>query len=137
MNKLRRSFGVLLIIGLAGAAPVRGEPVDCAQLMQKIKDLAASVDADADAYWKRRAEYVELKFGPKHTLADAEARAEEEETLAAPLREGMGAKWDQIKTVLTEAQSGNCAATTELNAIRETAFARLKPVRIDQFPKED
>jgi hypothetical protein len=138
MTTLKPSISVIFIIGLIVAAPAaHGEPADCSQLMQTIKDLAAGVSSDAGLYWERRATYVELKFGRKRTLADAEARAEEEETLAAPLREAVAGKWEKLKTQLTEAQTGNCAATNELNSIRETAFARMKPVRIDQFPKEE
>jgi hypothetical protein len=139
MTKLKPSTSVIFIIGLiAAAAPAaHGEPVDCSQLMKNIKELAAGVSSDADVYWKRRTQYVELKFGRKHTLADAEARAAEEETLAAPLREGVAGKWAKLKADLAEADTGNCAATNELSSIREAAFARMKPVRIDQFPKEE
>ena len=138
MNRKKPSVSIALIIGLISAVgSAHGETADCSQLMQNIKDLAAGVSRDADTYWMRRAQYVELKFGPKRTLADAEARAEQEETLAAPLREAVAGKWEKIKAALTEAQTGNCAATNELTSIRETAFARMKPVRIDQFPKEE
>jgi hypothetical protein len=134
----RLSISMYLVIGLISAVPrAHGEPADCSQLMQNIKDLSAGVFSDADAYWKRRAQYVELKFGPKRSLSDAEARAEEEETLAAPLRQAVAAKWEKLKDALTEAQTGNCAAANELSSIRESAFARMKPVRIDLFPKEE
>lgn len=138
MIKLKPSISILFMIGLISAVPnAHAEPADCTQLMQNIQELAAGISSDAATYWKRRAQYVELKFGRKHAQADAEARAEEEENLAAPLRDAVAGKWDKLKAALAEAQIASCAATDELSSIRESAFALMKPVRIDQFPKEE
>lgn len=113
------------------------ETAACPELMKSASRLAASISETSEAYWKLRKDYIELKFGGKHALPDAERRAEEEEKAAAPLRNAMAENWDKITAVLADAQSKSCAPGNELNDLRLSAFSLTKRVKIDRFPEDE
>jgi hypothetical protein len=54
--------------GAANAQPIGG----CTQIVQRLNNVAATINQNATAYWAHRAEFVDLNFGlSSATVANA------------------------------------------------------------------
>jgi hypothetical protein len=62
---------VLAVAPPAAASAQRAQ--GCAQVVQNINNLAATIAAGANSYWSHREKFVELEYGPSSLAPNARA----------------------------------------------------------------
>jgi len=119
---------------LGNAAPAGG----CAQVVQNINSLAATIAGAASSYWAHRENFVELASGAsRQTVPNALQLAAQEKSQADPLKAAMLNTLANFKAFIAAAQSQNCLPSAQLSAIAEPTIKHAKRVNFDQFPTEN
>jgi hypothetical protein len=110
----------------------------CAQVVQNINTLAATIARAASSYWAHRGNFVELTSGEsRQTVPNALQLAEQEKSQADPLKAAMLNTLASFKGFIAAAQSQNCLPSAQLSVIAELTFTHAKRVNFDQFPAEN
>src|SRR3954464_7753722 len=88
-------------------AAVNAQPVGgCGQVVQSLKNVAATVNQNATAYWAHRAEFGDLIFGVSSaTVPNAMQAAEQRKAQGDALRVTMPTALANFKALLVMAQS--------------------------------
>jgi hypothetical protein len=118
---------------VGNAAPAGG----CAQVVQNINSLAATIAGGASSYWAHRENFVELTYGEsRQTVPNALQLAAQKKSQADPLKAAMPNTLASFKAFIAAAQSQNCLSSAQLSAIAEPTIKLAKRVNFDQFPVE-
>jgi uncharacterized membrane protein YebE (DUF533 family) len=118
---------------VGNAAPAGG----CAQVVQNINSLAATIAGGASSYWAHRENFAKLAYGEsRRTVPNAQQLAAQEKSQADPLKAAMPNTLASFKAFIAAAQSQNCLSSAQLSAIAEPTIKLAKRVNFDQFPVE-
>jgi len=136
MKALVLAWTVVLTLLSATVANAQGSG-GCAQVAQRLSDLAATINQNATAYWAHRAEYVDRIFGgASSTLPNAMQAAEQNKAQGDALRGAMPSTLAGFRELVAMARSQNCLSPTQLSTIVEPTIKLAKRVNFDQFPQE-
>ena len=130
------AFGLAAVVN---APSVKADlPPGCAALVTQINTVVSLINQNAPAYWTHRANFVDLIYGrSSQVVPNAKQLAEQEQSQADTIKQGMPGRVNSLKGLLTAAQAQGCLTPLQQMAVVEPSIKNGKRVNFDQFPAEE
>jgi hypothetical protein len=127
----------LLFYPVTAPVTANAQSAICTRTIQDIRTVESDFATRSKSYWTRRHNYVNYRFGRWNLVPDWKQRADNEKSLAIPLRQGMLGRLPGFRTLLATAKAQKCLDPSQIQAIHEARTDQVRRVAFDRFPKEE